>query len=174
MFELEDQFKKLEDEGQAGVAGIRHFRRTESFSSAPRICATSARSTRWRCACRPMSAMKTARAEIKRLFDEAHELALQPQRAGGVRRHRQLAGVGDRTVWASRSSREIARGEKDTAGERAGAACVKCIFEGAGALEAPVYDRATAVAGQRHRRPGDHRGSRVDDRGRARRRRDGQ
>ena len=72
MNELEEQFKSSKPKG-ARRYEIPAFPPIGSFSSAPPTCATSAKSMRSPCACRQVG-REDARAEVKRRFDEAHDL----------------------------------------------------------------------------------------------------
>jgi N-methylhydantoinase A len=144
MFELEDQFKKLEAEGLAALeaSGISTdrivFERAADMRYVGQEHAVTVR----------MPAQvgdESARAEIKRLFDEAHELRYShsaPEESADI--------VSLRVSAIGRLGKPqfpvIAGGEKDPpANARCGVRNV--IFEGAGAVEATVFDRANLLQG---------------------------
>jgi N-methylhydantoinase A len=138
MFQLEDQFKKLEDEGRAALeaSGIPTdrivFERAADMRYVGQEHAVAVR----------MPAKvgdKTARAEIKRLFDEAHELRYShsaPEESADIVSLR-VSAIGR---LGKPQFGQIAAGEKTpSSNARRGTRMV--IFEGAGAVEAPVWDR---------------------------------
>jgi N-methylhydantoinase A len=144
MFELEDQFKKLEAEGLAALEA--------SGISTDRIVFERAADMRYvgqehAVAVRMPAQVgdESARAEIKRLFDEAHELRYShsaPEESADIVSLR-VSAIG-RLVKPQFP--EIPGGEKDPpANARRGVRNV--IFEGAGAVEATVFDRANLLQG---------------------------
>jgi N-methylhydantoinase A len=144
MFELEDHFKKLEAEGRAALAasGIPTdrivFERAADMRYVGQEHAVAVR----------MPAQigdESARSEIKRLFDAAHDLRYShsaPEESADIV-SLQVSAIGrlGKPPFA-----RIARGKKEPpADARRGSRSV--IFEGTGALAAAVYDRAQLLQG---------------------------
>jgi N-methylhydantoinase A len=143
MFQLEDQFKKLEAEGQAALEA--------SGISTDRIVFERAADMRYvgqehAVAVRMPADVRdeSARTEIKRLFDEAHELRYShsaPEESADIVSLR-VSAIGrlEKPEFA-----KIARGERmPPANARRGVRSV--IFEGT-AVEAAVYDRTKLLQG---------------------------
>jgi len=143
MFQLEDQYKKLEDEGRLALeaSGIPTdrilFERAADMRYVGQEHAVVVR----------MPAHvgdESARAEIKRLFDEAHELRYSHSAPG------ESADIVSLRVSAigRLGKPEVPRipaGEKNPPAEaKRGVRTV--IFDGAGAVEASVFDRAKLLA----------------------------
>jgi N-methylhydantoinase A len=144
MYVLEDQFRKLEAEGQkvleeSGLPTDRiYFERAADMRYVGQEHAVAVRM--------PAGVGdESARAEIKRLFDEAHEVRYShsaPQESADIVSLR-VSAIGR---LAKPDFARIARGEKTPpADARRGARAV--IFEGAGAVDAPVYDRSKLLQG---------------------------
>ena len=144
MFQLEDQFKKLEADGRRALeaSGIPPervvFERAADMRYVGQEHAVAVRM--------PADAGdESARAVIKRLFDEAHELRYShsaPEESADIVSLR-VSAIGR---LGKPHFAQIARGETDPpADSRRGARTV--LFEGVGALEAPVYDRAKLLQG---------------------------
>jgi N-methylhydantoinase A len=144
MFQLEDHFKKLEEEGRQALAasGIPPerivFERAADMRYVGQEHAVAVRM--------PANAGdESARAEIKRLFDEAHELRYShsaPEESADMVSLR-VSAIGR---LGKPQFAQIAQGEvRPPASSRRGVRTV--LFEGAGALEAPVYDRAKLLRG---------------------------
>jgi N-methylhydantoinase A len=144
MFQLEDQFQKLEAEGRQALdaAGIPPdrivFERAADMRYVGQEHAVAVRM--------PASAGdESARGEIKRRFDDAHELRYShsaPEESADIVSLR-VSAIGrlEKPQLA-----QIAHGEKNPpADSRRGARTV--LFEGTGAREAPVYDRAKLLQG---------------------------
>jgi N-methylhydantoinase A len=144
MFELEDQFKKLEAEGltvleASGISTDRIvFERAADMRYVGQEHAVAVR----------MPAQvgdESARTEIKRLFDEAHELRYShsaPEESADIvsLRVSAIGRLGKPQIPA------IARGEKEPpVSARRGVRTV--LFEGTGAVETPVFDRANLLQG---------------------------
>jgi N-methylhydantoinase A len=144
MYELEDQFKKLEAEGQkvledSGIAtDCIFFERAADMRYVGQEHAVAVRMP-------AKVADESARAEIKRLFDQAHELRYShsaPEESADIVSLR-VSAIGRLT---KPEFPHIARGENTPpANARRGARTV--IFEGAGAIDAPVYDRSRLLQG---------------------------
>jgi N-methylhydantoinase A len=143
MFQLEDQFKKLETEGRtaleaAGMVADRIvFERAADMRYVGQEHAVAVRM--------PTNVGdESARAEIKRLFDEAHELRYShcaPEESADIVSLR-VSAIG--RLSKPQFSR-IAEGERTPpASARRGIRAV--IFESA-AVEAPVYDRTKLLQG---------------------------
>lgn len=144
MFELEDQYKKLEAEGRAALrdSGIPTdrivFERAADMRYVGQEHAVAVRIP-------AHVGDESARAEIKRLFDEAHELRYShsaPDESADIVSLR-VSAIGrlDKPRFA-----RIARGEKDPpARGRRGAR--KISFDGAVAVQALVYDREKLLHG---------------------------
>lgn len=144
MPELEEQFQKLEAEG----------RRALEASGIPsgRIVYDRAADMRYvgqehAVAVRMPAKVgdESARAEIKRLFDEAHELRYShsaPEESADI--------VSLRVSAIGRLKKpqlpQIPRGEKDPR-ECARSGTRRVNFDGTGALDAPVYDRSELLSG---------------------------
>jgi N-methylhydantoinase A len=144
MFQLEDQFRKLEDEGRraleaSGISPERIvFERAADMRYVGQEHAVAVRM--------PANAGdESARAEIKRLFDEAHELRYShsaPEESADIVSLR-VSAVGR---LGKPQFAQIAKGETTPpANSLRGVRTV--LFEGAGALEAKVYDRAKLLQG---------------------------
>ena len=144
MFQLEDQFKRLEDEGrQALVAsGIPPdrivFERAADMRYVGQEHAVAVRM--------PASAGdESARGEIKRRFDDAHELRYShsaPEESADIVSLR-VSAIGR---LGKPHFAQIARGGKNPpSNSHRGVRTV--LFEDAGAFEAPVYDRAKLLRG---------------------------
>ncbi len=144
MFELEDQFKKLEAEGHAALQA--------SGISTDRIVFERAADMRYvgqehAVAVRMPAQVgdENARAEIKRLFDQAHELRYShsaPEESADIVSLR-VSAIGR---LGKPQFPEIARGDKKPpANGRRGAR--KISFEGAGSIDAVVYDRPRLLQG---------------------------
>ena len=144
MFELEDQFKKLEAEGRAALES--------SGISADRVVFERAADMRYvgqehAVAVRMPAQVgdEGSRSEIKRLFDEAHELRYShsaPEESADIVSLR-VSAIGrlNKPQFPS-----IPRGEKDPPAQaRRGAR--KISFEGLGAVDALVYDRTRLLQG---------------------------
>ena len=144
MFELEDQFKNLEAEGRraleaSGISTDRiFFERAADMRYVGQEHAVAVRM--------PANVGdESARLEIKRLFDDAHELRYSHSAPG------ESADIVSLRVSAiGRLGKpqfpKIPQGEKDPpAASRRGTRSV--IFEGSGALEAAVFDRAKLLQG---------------------------
>ena len=144
MFELEDQFQKLEAEGrqaleESGITGDRIvFERAADMRYVGQEHAVAVR----------MPAHvgdETARAEIKRLFDAAHELRYShsaPDESADIVSLR-VSAIGR---LAKPQFPQIARGElSPTAEAHRGARAV--TFERSGTVDATVYDRAKLLHG---------------------------
>jgi N-methylhydantoinase A len=139
MFELEDQFKKLEAEGRQALAasGIPPdkivFERAADMRYVGQEHAVAVRV--------PADVSdESARAEIKRLFDEAHDLRYShtaPEESADIVSLR-VSAIGR---LGKPQIAEIARGEK-TPPPNARRGVRTVTFESAGAMEATVYDRA--------------------------------
>ena len=139
MFELEDQFKKLEAEGRQALAasGIPPdkivFERAADMRYVGQEHAVAVRV--------PADVSdESARAEIKRLFDEAHDLRYShtaPEESADIVSLR-VSAIGR---LGKPQIAEIARGEK-TPPPNARRGVRTVTFESAGAVEATVYDRA--------------------------------
>ena len=139
MFELEDQFKKLEAEGRQALAasGIPPdkivFERAADMRYVGQEHAVAVRV--------PADVSDvSARAEIKRLFDAAHDLRYShsaPEESADVVSLR-VSAIGR---LGKPQIAEIARGEK-TPPPNARRGVRTVTFESAGAVEATVYDRA--------------------------------
>lgn len=144
MFELEDQFKKLEAEGRQALeaSGIPPerivFERAADMRYVGQEHAVAVRM--------PVDISdESARAEIKRLFDEAHDLRYShsaPEEAADI--------VSLRVSAIGRLEKpqipEIPRGAVNPpSNARRGVRMVD--FEGTGAVEASVYDRARLLQG---------------------------
>ena len=89
--------------------------------------------------------MKSARAEIKRLFDEAHDLRYShsaPEESADIVSLR-VSAIG--RLGKPQFARIAQGGKTPPASALRGVRTV--LFEGAGALEAPVYDRAKLLQG---------------------------
>jgi len=138
MFQLEDQFKKLEAEGQAALEA--------SGISTDRIVFERAADMRYvgqehAVAVRMPASVgdESSRAEIKRLFDEAHELRYShsaPEESADIVSLR-VSAIGR---LGKPQFPQIPQGQTTPpANARRGIRAV--IFEDAGAVEAPVYDR---------------------------------
>jgi len=88
---------------------------------------------------------ESARAEIKRLFDEAHELRYShsaPEESADIVSLR-VSAIGR---LGKPQFAEITRGEKDPP-ENARRGIRAVVFEGASAVDATVYDRANLLQG---------------------------
>jgi N-methylhydantoinase A len=144
MFQLEDQFQKLEAEGRQALdaAGIPPdrivFERAADMRYVGQEHAVAVRM--------PASAGdESARAEIKRRFDDAHELRYShsaPEESADIVSLR-VSAIGR---LGKPQFAQIAEGEATPpANSRRGIR--KVLFEGAGALESPVYDRARLLQG---------------------------
>jgi N-methylhydantoinase A len=144
MFELEDQFQKLEAEGlqalrQSGIATDRIvFERAADMRYVGQEHAVAVR----------MPAHvgdETARAEIKRLFDAAHELRYShsaPDESADIVSLR-VSAIGR---LAKPQFPEIARGDVTPPHDaRRGTRAV--TFEGSGTVDAAVYDRTKLLHG---------------------------
>jgi N-methylhydantoinase A len=144
MYQLEDQFRQLEAEGQkaleaSGIPTDRiFFERAADMRYVGQEHAVAVR----------MPARvgdESARAEIKRLFDEAHELRYShsaPEESADVVSLR-VSAIGR---LGKPEFARIARGERTPPdGARRGSRSV--IFEGDGAIDAPVYDRTKLLQG---------------------------
>jgi N-methylhydantoinase A len=146
MFELEEQFRKLEAEGQQALA--------ESGIATDRIVFERAADMRYvgqehSVAVRMPAHVgdETARAEIKRLFDAAHDLRYShsaPDESADI--------VSLRVSAIGRLSKpqfpQIGRGEvSPPADARRGVRAV--TFEASGTIDAMVYDRAKLLHGNR-------------------------
>jgi N-methylhydantoinase A len=143
MFQLEDQYKKLEDEGRmaleaSGIPTNRiFFERAADMRYVGQEHAVAVR----------MPANigdESARAEIKRLFDEAHELRYShsaPEESADIVSLR-VSAIGrlDKPHVA-----QIPAGKKNPPSE-ANRGVRTVIFEGVGAVEAPVFDRTKLLA----------------------------
>jgi N-methylhydantoinase A len=138
MFQLEDQFKKLEAEGQAALeaSGIPTdrivFERAADMRYVGQEHAVAVRM--------PASVRdESSRAEIKRLFDEAHELRYShsaPEESADIVSLR-VSAIGR---LGKPQFPQIPQGQTTPpVNARRGVRAV--IFEGAGAVESPVYDR---------------------------------
>jgi N-methylhydantoinase A len=143
MFQLEDQFKKLEAEGQAALeaSGISTdrivFERASDMRYVGQEHAVAVRM--------PANVGdESARTEIKRLFDEAHELRYShsaPEESADIVSLR-VSAIGR---LGKPEFAQIPRGERmPPANARRGVRSV--IFEGA-AVEAAVYDRTKLLQG---------------------------
>ena len=144
MFELEDRFKKLEAEGRqalenCGISTDRIvFERAADMRYVGQEHAVAVRM--------PANVGdEAARAAIKRLFDEAHELRYShsaPEESADVVSLR-VSAIGR---LGKPQLPQIPQGEKTPpATARGGVRSV--IFEGMGAVEATVYDRAKLLQG---------------------------
>jgi len=144
MFELEDQFKKLESEGQktledSGIPTDRiAFERAADMRYVGQEHAVAVRM--------PGNVSdESARMEIKRLFDEAHELRYShsaPEESADIVSLR-VSAIGR---LGKPQFAQIAVGEKTApANARRGSRSV--IFEGTGSVEAAVYDRTELLQG---------------------------
>jgi N-methylhydantoinase A len=144
MFELEDQFKKLEAEGRQALeaSGIPQerivFERAADMRYVGQEHAVAVR----------MPAEvgdEPARAEIKRLFDEAHDLRYShsaPEESADIVSLR-VSAIGR---LGKPQIPQILQGEKTPPpNARRGVRAVN--FEGAGAVEATVYDRSRLLQG---------------------------
>jgi N-methylhydantoinase A len=144
MFQLEDHFKKLESEGRQALAasGIPPerivFERAADMRYVGQEHAVAVRM--------PANAGdESARAEIKRLFDEAHELRYShsaPEESADIVSLR-VSAIG--RLGKPQFAQIAEGGPTPPASSRRGVRTV--LFEGAGALEAPVYDRAKLLQG---------------------------
>ncbi|HEX7230413.1 MAG TPA: hydantoinase/oxoprolinase family protein [Candidatus Binatia bacterium] len=143
MFQLEDQYKKLEAEGRAALdaSGIPSdrivFERAADMRYVGQEHAVAVRM--------PANVGdESARAEIKRLFDEAHELRYShsaPEESADIVSLR-VSAIGR---LGKPQFPRIAAGEKiPPSAARRGTRTV--IFEAAGALQAAVFDRAKLLA----------------------------
>jgi N-methylhydantoinase A len=143
MFQLEDQFKKLEAEGQAALeaAGISTdrivFERAADMRYVGQEHAVAVRM--------PANVGdESARVEIKRLFDEAHELRYShsaPEESADIVSLR-VSAIGR---LGKPQFSQIGQGQRTPpASARRGIRSV--IFDGA-AVEAPVYDRTKLLQG---------------------------
>ena len=143
MFQLEDQYKKLEDEGRVALeaSGIPtnriFFERAADMRYVGQEHAVAVRM--------PANVGdESARAEIKRLFDEAHELRYShsaPEESADIVSLR-VSAIGrlDKPHVA-----QIPAGQKNPPAEaKRGVRTV--IFEAVGAVEAPVFDRTKLLA----------------------------
>jgi N-methylhydantoinase A len=143
MFQLEDQYKKLEDEGRVALeaSGIPtnriFFERAADMRYVGQEHAVAVRM--------PANVGdESARAEIKRLFDEAHELRYShsaPEESADIVSLR-VSAIGrlDKPHVA-----QIPAGKKNPPAEaKRGVRTV--IFEAVGAVEAPVFDRTKLLA----------------------------
>src|SRR6185503_19746785 len=138
------QFKKLEEDGRAALetSGIPTdrivFERAADMRYVGQEHAVAVR----------MPAKvgdETARAEIKRLFDEAHELRYShsaPEESADIVSLR-VSAIG--RLGKPQFAQIAEGGPTPPASSRRGVRTV--LFEGAGALEAPVYDRAKLLQG---------------------------
>jgi N-methylhydantoinase A len=144
MFELEDQFGKLEAEGrraleQSGIPTDRIvFERAADMRYVGQEHAVAVRM--------PVNVGdESARAEIKRLFDQAHELRYShsaPEESADIVSLR-VSAIGR---LGKPQLPQIARGEKmPPANARRGARAIS--FEGAGSVEALVFDRTKLLEG---------------------------
>jgi N-methylhydantoinase A len=138
MFQLEDQFKKLEAEGQAALdaSGISTdrivFERAADMRYVGQEHAVAVRM--------PANVGdESSRAQIKRLFDEAHELRYShsaPEESADIVSLR-VSAIGR---LGKPQFPQIPQGQTTPpVNARRGVRAV--IFEGAGAIESPVYDR---------------------------------
>jgi len=143
MFQLEDQYKILEAEGRAALeaSGIPSdrivFERAADMRYVGQEHAVAVRM--------PANVGdESARAEIKRLFDEAHELRYShsaPEESADIVSLR-VSAIGR---LGKPQFPRIATGEKNPpSAARRGARTV--MFEAAGALQAAVFDRAKLLA----------------------------
>ncbi|HEY1235420.1 MAG TPA: hydantoinase/oxoprolinase family protein [Candidatus Binatia bacterium] len=143
MFQLEDQYKKLETEGRAALeaSGIPSdrivFERAADMRYVGQEHAVAVRM--------PANVGdESARAEIKRLFDEAHELRYShsaPEESADIVSLR-VSAIGR---LGKPQFPRIATGEiNPSSAARRGARMV--IFEDAGSLQAAVFDRAKLLA----------------------------
>ena len=107
MADLEEEFLGLEAEGREALERSGYHHERDRVRARRRHALRRAKSTRSRFASRISSAptMALPRKEVKALFDEAHELPVQPQRRRGTLRRRDAAGLGDRAPRPSRASR---------------------------------------------------------------------
>jgi N-methylhydantoinase A len=144
MFQLEDQFKKLEAEGQKALE--------ESGISTDRIVFERAADMRYvgqehAVAVRMPADVgdESARAEIKRLFDEAHDLRYShsaPEESADIVSLR-VSAIG--RLGKPQFPRIPEGPRTPPANARRGVRSV--IFEGTAVVEAPVYDRAKLLQG---------------------------
>ena len=139
MFALEDQFKKLEDEGRAALeaSGIPTdrivFERAADMRYVGQEHAVAVRMP-------GNVGDERARAEIKRLFDEAHDLRYShsaPEESADIVSLR-VSAIGR---LGKPQVPRIAAGDKNPPAE-AKRGVRSIIFEGAGPAEAAVFDRA--------------------------------
>ena len=144
MFQLEDHFQKLEDEGRQALlaSGIPPerivFERAADMRYVGQEHAVAVRM--------PANAGdESARTEIKRRFDEAHELRYShsaPEESADIVSLR-VSAIGR---LRKPHFAQIAQGQAmPPANSRRGARTV--LFEGAGAIESPVYDREKLLQG---------------------------
>ncbi|MGE5217508.1 MAG: hydantoinase/oxoprolinase family protein [Chloroflexota bacterium] len=144
MFQLEDQFQKLEDEGRQALEA--------SGIPADRIIFERAADMRYvgqehAVAVRMPAAVRdeSVRAEIKRLFDEAHDLRYShsaPEESADIVSLR-VSAIG--RLGKPRFAR-IPQGEKSPP-ESARRGVRKVNFDGTGAVDAAVYDRGKLLQG---------------------------
>ena len=144
MFQLEDQFRKLEDEGRQALlaSGIPPdrivFERAADMRYVGQEHAVAVRM--------PANAGdESARTEIKRRFDEAHELRYShsaPEESADIVSLR-VSAIGR---LGKPQFAQIAPGQTmPPTNSRRGIRTV--LFEGVGATESPVYDRAKLLQG---------------------------
>ena len=144
MFQLEDQFRKLEAEGRQAL---------EASGIPPdRIVFERAADMRYvgqehAVAVRMPAALgdESARAEIKRLFDEAHELRYShsaPDESADIVSLR-VSAIGR---LGKPQFPQIPQGER-TPPQSARRGVRKVNFDGTGAVETPVYDRSELLCG---------------------------
>ncbi|HEX5023204.1 MAG TPA: hydantoinase/oxoprolinase family protein, partial [Candidatus Binatia bacterium] len=144
MFQLEDHFQKLEDEGRQALlaSGIPPerivFERAADMRYVGQEHAVAVRM--------PANAGdESARTEIKRRFDEAHELRYShsaPEESADIVSLR-VSAIGR---LRKPHFAQIAQGQAmPPANSRRGVRTV--LFEGAGAIESPVYDREKLLQG---------------------------
>ena len=144
MFQLEDRFQKLEDEGRQALlaSGIPPerivFERAADMRYVGQEHAVAVRM--------PANAGdESARTEIKRRFDEAHELRYShsaPEESADIVSLR-VSAIGR---LRKPHFAQIAQGQAmPPANSRRGVRTV--LFEGAGAIESPVYDREKLLQG---------------------------
>src|SRR2546427_10385127 len=144
MFQLEDEFKKLEAEGQAAfeASGISTdrivFERAADMRYVGQEHAVAVRM--------PASVGdESSRAEIKRLFDEAHELRYShsaPEESADIVSLR-VSAIGrlGKPQFPKISQGDITPPATAYRGTRS------VIFEGAGSLQAAVFDRTKLLQG---------------------------
>jgi N-methylhydantoinase A len=150
MFELEDQFKNLEAEGRralesSGIATDRiFFERAADMRYVGQEHAVAVRM--------PADVGdESARAKIKRLFDDAHDLRYShsaPAESADIVSLR-VSAIGR---LGKPQFPKIPQGQKDPPGA-AQRGTRSVIFEGSGALEATVFDRTKLLQGNRVQGP---------------------